>query len=47
MNDEYLTLEIFRTLLAYNPNVDTAIENTKTVLADLFPVGVEDEPNLL
>jgi hypothetical protein len=46
MNDQYLTLDIFKTLLAYDPDVVQAIEDTQLVLSSLFPeqdVGVYEE----
>lgn len=46
MNDDYLTLDIFKTVLRHSGDVDVAIEQAKTVLAELFPKGAEDDATL-
>lgn len=39
MNRETITITIFQTLMAYNPNVEDAIRDTETVVSRLFPDG--------
>lgn len=43
MNRDNITIGIFQTLLAYDPDVAEAIKNTKLVLKTLLPEQEEPE----